>query len=43
MHGKGAYKWPDGRTYTGNYIGDKREGMGEYVWPDGRKYNGEWS
>lgn len=28
MHGKGVFKWPDGRVYTGQYLNDKKHGYG---------------
>jgi hypothetical protein len=40
MHGKGVFKWLDGRRYEGNYVNDKKEGQGEFYWPDGKKYIG---
>ena len=42
MHGKGTYKWPDGRLYHGEYQNDKKNGFGVYVWVDGRAYLGNW-
>ena len=42
MHGKGVYKWPDGRKYEGEYHMDKKEGYGVYYWPDGRIHDGYW-
>jgi hypothetical protein len=42
MHGKGTYKWLDGRLYYGDYVNDKKHGFGVYVWADGRAYVGEW-
>lgn len=42
MHGKGKYTWPDGRSYDGEYVNDKKEGKGIYTWADGRQYNGQW-
>ena len=27
MHGKGVYKWPDGRSYDGEYFNDKKNVM----------------
>ena len=42
MHGKGVFKWSDGRRYEGFYIDDKKEGHGVFEWPDGRKYIGNW-
>ena len=42
MYGEGSFKWPDGRTYKGQYKQDKREGHGVFSWPDGRRYEGLW-
>ena len=42
MHGRGTYKWPDGRKFEGNYENDRKEGHGVYTWPDGRVYDGQW-
>jgi hypothetical protein len=42
MHGKGVFKWPDGKNYDGEYVDDKKEGYGEFTWSDGRKYRGQW-
>jgi hypothetical protein len=42
MHGKGVFKWPDGRVYEGDYVNDKKHGIGKVTWPDGRVYEGEW-
>ncbi len=42
MHGRGTYKWPNGKKYVGDYKNDKKEGKGTYSWPDGREYDGEW-
>jgi hypothetical protein len=42
MHGKGTYKWQDGRMYHGEYSNDKKNGFGVYVWVDGRAYLGKW-
>ena len=38
MHGKGEFRWADGRVYNGEYYNDKKHGAGVYSWPDGRKY-----
>lgn len=43
MHGKGTYKWLDGRVYNGTYKNDKKHGFGVYIWADGRAYLGNWS
>ncbi len=40
MHGKGVFKWPDGRVYEGDYVNDKKHGIGKVTWPDGRVYEG---
>lgn len=42
MHGRGLYKWPDGRSYDGEYCDDKKHGYGQYTWADGRQYSGTW-
>jgi len=42
MHGKGTYKWLDGRMYHGDYQNDKKHGFGVYIWADGRAYVGNW-
>ena len=42
MEGKGIFKWPDGRTYNGDYLNDQKHGYGEFTWPDGRYYKGYW-
>jgi L1 cell adhesion molecule like protein len=42
MEGKGLFSWPDERTYTGDYVDDKKQGHGIFTWPDGRKYEGAW-
>ena len=42
MHGKGTYKWLDGRMYHGSYKNDKKNGRGVYLWADGRAFVGDW-
>lgn len=42
MDGKGIFRWPDGKTYEGEYVKDKKQGKGTYKWPDGRVYEGGW-
>ncbi len=32
MHGKGLYKWPDGREYYGDYVNNIKEGYGRFKW-----------
>ena len=43
MNGFGEFIWPDGTSYKGEYVDDKRQGQGIFKWPDGRKYDGNWS
>ena len=31
-----------GVKYTGEWIGDKRDGQGLQVWPNGTSYQGQW-
>ncbi len=42
MHGKGIFKWPDGRVYEGVYYEDKKHGFGIVKWPNGKVYEGHW-
>ncbi len=42
MHGKGIFKWPDGRVYEGDYYEDKKHGFGIVKWPNGKVYEGHW-
>ncbi len=39
---QGTRTWPDGRTYTGTFIGNNIEGVGTCTWPDGSKYAGDF-
>lgn len=32
MHGRGTFKWKDGRKYVGEYFEDKKHGYGIYQW-----------
>ena len=32
----------DGRSYTGEYVQDMKDGYGVFTWPDGRQYKGGW-
>ncbi len=43
IHGKGTYRWSDGRVYNGQYENDKKHGYGVYIWADGRAYLGNWT
>jgi hypothetical protein len=38
----GAYTFPSGNKYVGEYRGGKENGQGTFTWPDGQKYVGEW-
>ena len=38
----GYFVWPDGRTYYGEYLDDKKHGFGEFKYADGRMYAGNW-
>lgn len=41
--GQGAYHYPNGSEYTGQFRGAKMHGQGTYVYADrGEKYVGEW-
>lgn len=35
-------KYPDGGSYEGEKIGNKKHGNGKYIYPDGSVYKGEW-
>jgi hypothetical protein len=37
-----AYTFKSGAIYTGEWVGNKRDGFGVQTWPDGAKYEGEW-
>lgn len=37
--GFGFYHYPDGRTYTGEWLDDNPEGKGLMRWPNGTFYN----
>lgn len=40
MHGKGIYKWADGRRYEGEYFCNNKHGYGVFSWPNGTRYEG---
>ncbi|OMJ83794.1 hypothetical protein SteCoe_15203 [Stentor coeruleus] len=42
MHGKGTFKFSDGRSYSGDYLEGNKHGYGTFVWPDGKRYEGQW-
>ena len=35
MHGPGKFTWPDGKTYYGQYVKDKKHGLGTFMSSDG--------
>ncbi|XP_075965332.1 alsin-like [Anarhichas minor] len=47
VHGRGTMKWPDGRTYSGNFKNGQEDGYGESIMPDKvlnkpDSYQGHW-
>jgi len=32
MDGYGVFYWPDGRSYEGEYLNDKKHGKGLFKW-----------
>jgi len=38
--GYGTYTWPNGETYSGQWVDGKRQGYGINKWEDGRVYQG---
>ena len=41
-HGRGIYKWSDGRIYEGQLKDGLQHGKGKYTMPDGRYFEGEF-
>lgn len=37
-----AHRFPNGAVYTGEWVGEKRDGYGVQNWPDGAVYQGQW-
>lgn len=35
-------KYPDGPVYTGEWVGNQKDGEGQQVWPGGQKYVGQF-
>jgi hypothetical protein len=42
MNGVGETTWPDGKSYKGEYLDDKKHGIGIFNWGNGKQYEGEW-
>ena len=42
MHGKGVFKWNDGRIYEGSYKYGRKNGFGVFTYQDGRNIKGKW-
>lgn len=42
MNGKGTFKFPDGKSYSGDYYRDKKHGYGCFKWSDAKSYEGWW-
>merc|ERR1719213_726869 len=36
------HRFDNGAMYTGEWVGDKRDGNGTQVWTDGARYEGQW-
>ena len=43
MNGYGETIWPDGKSYKGYYLDDKKHGQGVFSWNNRKGYEGEWS
>ena len=37
-HGRGAYTWPSGASFTGQFDCDLKEGVGTYISSNGEKF-----
>ena len=42
-HGFGRMIWPDGSSFSGEWVEGVMEGEGEMVWHDGSCFEGDWS
>ena len=40
--GQAEYRWPDGRSYRGQWLAGQPHGEGEEILPDGETYSGVW-
>jgi hypothetical protein len=43
MDGHGAFYWPDGNKYDGEWKRGKQHGKGIYITADGTERSGEWA
>jgi len=43
VEARGLYRYNNGATYEGQWLGGFRHGHGLMSWPDGAKYEGSWS
>ena len=41
-HGQGTYRWPNGRTYVGEWCENRMHGEGLETWPNGSSYQGHF-
>jgi hypothetical protein len=41
-HGHGLYRWPNGRTYVGEWYENQMDGEGVESWPNGSRYQGQF-
>lgn len=41
-HGQGMYRWPNGRTYVGEWFENQMHGEGVESWPNGSRYEGQF-
>lgn len=41
-HGHGMYRWPNGRTYVGEWLENQMHGYGVESWPNGSRYEGQF-
>lgn len=39
---KAPHTFSNGATFSGEWIGDFRDGQGTQSWPDGAVYEGQW-